>query len=68
MSVQEVKTTLASLSLQERDEVMAFLFHLRHSENPSYRASLERRALDPDPAHWLTPDAFERALDRRDPS
>jgi len=65
MSVQEVKTSLASFSRQEQDEVMAWLVHLRHTADPALRATLERRTLDSDPGHWLTPDAFESALDRR---
>lgn len=62
MSVQEIKATLAKLPREEQDEVMAFLFHLRHSQDRDYQEHISRRIQDKDPAHWLTPEQFEGEL------
>ena len=65
MSVEEIKSRIASLSPSEQGEVSAFLFHLRHASDPDYQERVESRLRDTDPAHWLTPDEFERQLDRK---
>jgi hypothetical protein len=62
MSVQEIKATLAKLPRRDQDEVVAFLFHLRHAQDSEYQADVSRRMHDKDPAHWLTPEQFEREL------
>jgi hypothetical protein len=54
--------TLAKLPLKEQDEVMAFLFHLRHAQDRTYHEQISRRMQDKDPAHWLTAEQFEREL------
>ena len=65
MSVEQIKNSLASLSPGEQGEVSAFLFHLRHASDPDYQSRVEARLSDPDPAHWLTPEEFERRLDQQ---
>ena len=64
MSVKELKKELAALSAQEQTELAAFLFHLRHKSDPEYQATVRRRMDDKDPSHWLTPEEFEKRLDR----
>ena len=66
MSVQELKDQIAALPLEARDELMAFMFHIRHREDHRYAATLTTRIEDKDPAHWLTPDQFEDRLDDKD--
>ena len=66
MSVQEIKDKLATLPRKEQDEVIAYLFHLRHEDDADYQGNISRRLKDPDPSHWLSPDQFERALDKRE--
>jgi len=63
MSVQDLKRELVTLSASEQAEVAAFLFQLRHSADPACQTVVKRRLNDKDPAHWLTPDEFERRLD-----
>ena len=63
MSVQEIKDTLATLPRKEQDEVIAFLFHLRHAEEAEYTGTVARRTRDTVPSHWLSPDEFEQQLD-----
>ncbi len=65
MSVEQIKKSLASLSPTEQCEVSAFLFHLRHAADPEYQERVEARLADKDPAHWLTPEDFERQLDQK---
>jgi hypothetical protein len=65
MSVEEIKHRLASLSPSEQSEVTAFLFHLRHKDDPEYQERIEARLADKDPTHWLTPEEFERRLDQK---
>jgi hypothetical protein len=66
VSVREIKDQLAALSRREQDEVIAFLFHLRHAEDTDYQDTLNRRLEDKQPGHWLTPDQFERELDKKE--
>jgi hypothetical protein len=63
MSVEELKKTVATLSPSEQNELTAFLFHLRHRGDAAYQATLTARMRDKDPAHWLTPEEFEKRLD-----
>ncbi len=65
MSVQEIKEKLAAPPRKEQDEVVAYLFHLRHEDDADYQGNISRRLKDTDPSHWLSPDQFERALDKR---
>ena len=64
MSVEQIKNSIASLSPTEQGEVSAFLFHLRRASEPEYQNRVESRLSDMDPTHWLSPEEFERRLDR----
>jgi hypothetical protein len=66
MSVQEIKEKLAALPRKEQDEVIAYLFHLRHADDRDYESKIARRLDDRDLSHWLSPDQFERELDKKD--
>lgn len=65
MSVKEIKDQLASLPRKEQDEVAAYLFHLRHKNDPGYQREVQDRLDDKAPAHWLNLEDFEKELDRR---
>ena len=65
MSVQEIKEKLATLPRSQQDEVIAFLFHLRHAEDTDYQNRIGRRLQDKESSHWLSPDEFERRLDQK---
>ncbi len=65
MSVEDIKRSIASLSPTEQGEVTAFLFHLRHAANSDYQERVDSRLSDRNPAHWLTPEAFEQQLDQK---
>jgi len=65
MNVEEIKRGIASLSPTEQGEVTAFLFHLRHTSDPDYQERVAVRLSDRNTTHWLTPEDFERQLDRK---
>jgi hypothetical protein len=65
MSVQEIKEKLASLPRKEQDEVAAFLFHLRNAADGDYQKDVGRRIDDREPSHWISPDEFEKQLDKK---
>jgi hypothetical protein len=67
MSVQEIKHELAALPRNEQDEVIAYLFALRHANDGEYQHQIGQRLNDKDPSHWLSPDQFERELDKKEP-
>jgi len=67
MSAHEVMQGLASLGPQDQAQVSAYLFHLRHAADEEYQASVQARLADREPAHWLTPEEFERRLDLPSP-
>jgi hypothetical protein len=60
----DLKKELTALSATEQAEVAAFLFQLRRKDDTDYQATIKRRLDDKDPSHWLTPDEFERRLNR----
>ncbi len=64
MNVQEIKDRIITLSSEERSEISAFLWHLRRMSDPEYREQISARLADTDPSHWVTPEEFERRLDR----
>jgi hypothetical protein len=64
MSVEELKQAVSKLSALEQSELSAFLFHLRHRGDSPYQSEVQRRMSDKDPSHWLTPEEFEKQLDK----
>lgn len=66
MSVKEIKEQLATLPRREQDEVVAYLFHLRHKDDPEYSREISRRLDDRSPGNWISVDDFEAALDQKE--
>lgn len=67
MSIQELKDELATLPRKEQDEVIAFLFHLRHVNDSDYQSQISRRLEDGEASHWLSPEEFESQLQSKLP-
>ena len=65
VNVEEIKQGIAALPPREQNEVTAFLFHLRHAADTEHQQRVASRLDDRDPAHWLTPEEFERRLDAK---
>lgn len=66
MSVQEIKEKLAALPRNQQDEVIAYLFHLRHAAGGEHEEQIDQRLKDKNPSHWLSPDEFEKQLDKKE--
>jgi hypothetical protein len=65
VSVQEIKEKLAGLPRKAQDEVVAFLFQLRHAEDAEYQEAIARRMGDRQRSHWVSPEDFEKRLDKK---
>ncbi len=65
MSVKEIKEQLATLPRRDQDEVVAYLFHLRHRDDPDYNREIDRRLDDRNSVNWLSIDDFEALLERK---
>ena len=57
-----MKKQLLALSPDERNDVSAFLWHLKHANDPGHRKLITERLDDKDPNHWLPLDEFIRRL------
>ena len=60
MSLAEVKTSVAAMSIDERLDVAAFIAHLNRAEDPEYRAELDRRMVDMDSGRKTPASELER--------
>ena len=60
MSLAEVKTSVAGMSIDERLDVAAFMAHLNRAEDPEYRAELDRRMAGMDSGRKTTASELER--------
>ena len=56
---------MAALPRDEQDEVIAYLFHVRHADDSDYEREINGRLNDKNASHWLSPDEFESRLDRK---
>jgi hypothetical protein len=60
MSVAEVKTSVAAMSVVERLDVAAFIAHLNRADDPEYRAELDRRMADMDSGRKTSASELDR--------
>jgi cytochrome c len=60
MSVAEVKTSVAAMSVEERLDVAAFIAHLNRADDPEYRAELDRRMADMDSGRKTSASELDR--------
>jgi hypothetical protein len=65
MSVEEITQQIITLPPDQQDRIVALLFRHRHANDREYHSEISRRLDDKDPSHWLTPDQFEKELDRK---
>ena len=62
MSIEAIKQELASLDMERRNEIVAYLLSIDDQNNSEYRSSLTRKIDDKNPAHWLTLEELDRRL------
>lgn len=64
MSIEQLKKEVAALSSKEQADLIAFALQLRYGEDEAYQKEINDRLNDAEKSHWLTPEEFERRLDR----
>ena len=62
MSVEEIKRSLAALSLEEQRHISAYLGALRRAADPEHQAEIQRALASRDPADWMTLEQLENRL------
>lgn len=65
MSIDVLKRELAGLAPGERNQIVAFLLSLQHSQDADYRAKLARKIDDQNPANWADLSELEKRLSDR---
>jgi len=66
MSIDAIKQELASLDVERRNEIVAYLLSIDDQNNAEYRSSLTRKIDDKNPANWLTLEEMDRRLSIKD--
>ena len=64
MSFEQIKQAVALLDEQQQAELISYTLQLRYAHDASFHREATDRLNDRDPTHWLTPDEFERRLDK----
>ena len=64
MSFEQIKREVALLDEQQQAELISYTLQLRYAHDATYRREVTDRLSDTDKSHWLTPDEFERRLDK----
>jgi hypothetical protein len=62
LSIQEIKAEIATMPLEERRELAAYLVSLRHQDLAGYRARMTRKIDDENPGQWLTLEELDLRL------
>lgn len=62
MSIKELQSMVAELSLEERRQLTAFLVALRQKELAGYREHLTKKIDSNDKADWISLEEFDRRI------
>lgn len=62
MSVNELKSRVEGLSLDERRQLTAFLVSLRHKELSQYREQIAKKIDDQEESNWVSFEEFDRRI------
>lgn len=62
MSIQEIRSEVQALSVDERRRLAAFLVSLRHKDLADYRARMAQRIDDHSPDNWVTLEEMDQRL------
>ena len=63
MSIQEIKTEIEALPVEERKRLAAFLVSLRHKEIAEYQARMGCKIDDKTPENWATLEELDQRLE-----
>jgi len=64
VSFEQIKREVALLDERQQAELISYTLQLRYVQDPVYRSEVTDRLNDNDKSRWLTPDEFERRLDK----
>ena len=64
MSFEQIKREVALLDEQQQAELISYTLQLRYAHDDGYHREVTDRLNDADKSHWLTPDEFERRLNK----
>ena len=62
MSMAELKRLVTGMSVEEQNELAAFLLHLRLQNDPVWRTEMTRRIDSRDPKHWVALEDLKTGL------
>jgi len=63
VSIQEIKSEIEALPVEERKRLAAFLVSLRHKDLADYRARMARKIDDNNPENWATLSELDQRLE-----
>jgi hypothetical protein len=56
MTLGEIKSTMATLPLEQQNHLAAYLVHLRHMRDPQIRHEITALNNERDLSKWITPE------------
>lgn len=62
MSKAEIKREMSALTLEDQNELAAYLLHLRLERDPVWRTDMTRRVDDQTPAQWVSLADWKKEL------
>jgi hypothetical protein len=62
VSVNEIKSEIESLPLEERRHLAAYLVALRHKDLAEYRTAIAGKIDDRNPENWLSLEEYDQRL------
>jgi hypothetical protein len=65
MSFEQIKHAVSLLDEQQQAELISYTVQLRYAHDAAYHGEVTDRLNDADKSHWLTPEEFERRLDKK---
>ncbi len=68
MSIQQIKDEAASLSDQQRRELIGYLLSLGRKSDPAYWDRIEAGIADQNPKRWVGEEGLDAALRLNEPS
>jgi hypothetical protein len=64
VSLERIKKEVALLDEQQQAELISYILQLRYAHDGGYHREVADRLNDSDKSRWLTPDEFEKRLDK----
>ena len=62
MSMAELMQKVATLPLQQQNELAAFLLHLQLQHDTEWKSEMARRIDDKNPANWVSLENWKKEL------